>query len=356
MISLAKSSLSTKLPEPADAGNWPTALAPMQDVTGLPFMRVVARRGSPDFFFTEFIRVHAHSRVSPEILSSITEKPDERPVFAQLIGENLDDLRRVAREMNSYPISGLDLNLGCPAPRVYRKNVGGGLLREPEKIRKIIEVLGEETKFLLSVKMRIGFEDDRYFEPILEILAESPVGLVSIHARTVKGGYKSAPSYAHVEKAVGFLRCPVLLNGSVETGAQALSLREKTGAHGIMIGRSAIRNPWVFQQIRDLQSARKIFQPKLGDLFEYCEDLYASLEKPGMREESMVGRMKKFLNFVGLSVDAEGEFLFCMRRAKTRADLFQVCERFMLKGGRAEEHYSLEPFDHSTKAGTSTHQ
>ena len=94
----------------------------MQDVTGLPFMKVVARRGSPDFFFTEFIRVHAHSRVDPEILSSILDKPEDRPIFAQLIGENLNDLRRVARELNSLPIAGVDLNLGCPAPRVYRKN------------------------------------------------------------------------------------------------------------------------------------------------------------------------------------------------------------------------------------------
>jgi len=345
VISVTKSSPITKLPDVAEPGNWPTALAPMQDVTGLPFMKVIARRGSPDFFFTEFIRVHAHSRVSPEILSSITDKPDGRPVFAQLIGENLDDLRRVTREMNALPIAGLDLNLGCPAPRVYRKNVGGGLLREPERIKEIIEVLGEETNFLLSVKMRIGFEDDRFFEQILDILADSLVGLVSIHARTVKGGYNSTPSYDHVAHAVQRLGCPVLLNGSVETGEHALDLREKTGAHGIMIGRSAIRNPWIFRQIRDLQSGRKTFYPKLADLFDYFEDLYASLEKPEMREESLVGRMKKFLNFVGLSVDSEGEFLFQMRRTKTRADLFRVCRKFMLDEGRGGEYYSLEPFD-----------
>ena len=345
MISVTKSSPVGKLPDSVVPGDWPTALAPMQDVTGLPFMQVIARRGSPDFFFTEFIRVHAHSRISPEILSSITDKPDGRPVFAQLIGENLDDLRRVAREMNSYPISGLDLNLGCPAPRVYRKNVGGGLLRDPDKIREIIEVLSEETSFLLSVKMRIGFEDDRFFERILDILTESTVGLVSIHARTVKGGYNSTPSYDHVEQAVQRLSCPVLLNGSVETGKHALALRKKTGAHGIMIGRSAIRNPWIFRQIRDLQSGRELFQPKLADLFDYFEDLYASLEKPGIREESLVGRMKKFLNFVGLSVDSEGEFLFHMRRAKVRSELFQACRRFMLDEGRGEESYSLEPFE-----------
>ena len=327
------------------AGDWPTALAPMQDVTGLPFMKVVARRGSPDFFFTEFIRVHAHSRVDPEILSSITENPGGRPVFAQLIGENLEDLRRVAREVNAQPIAGIDLNLGCPAPRVYRKNVGGGLLREPDKIRRILDVLSEEATSLLSVKMRIGFEDDCFFGDILEIIEESAVGLVSVHARTVKGGYEADPSYPHVARAVENLSCPVLLNGSVDTCRDALRLREKTGAHGVMIGRSAIRNPWIFRQIREMQSGSPVFRPKMGDLFGYFEDLFKALAKPSMSEKGHVGRMKKFLNFVGLSVDAGGEFLYAMRRSRTRDELFLVCERFMISEGREEMDFPLEPFE-----------
>ena len=194
--------------------------------------------------------------------------------------------------------------------------------------------------------MRIGFEDDRFFETILEIIAESSVGLVSIHARTVRGGYQSEPSYRHVTKAVGILPCPVLLNGSVETAGHALSLREETGVHGIMIGRSAIRNPWVFRQIRELQSGREIFRPKLGDLYDYVEDLYRSLGKPGIPETRLVARMKKFLNFVGLSVDSQGGFLHAMRRSKTRSELFGICDDYMKKKGREEEDFSLEPFAH----------
>ena len=191
--------------------------------------------------------MHAHSRIDPEILSSILDKPDERPVFAQLIGENLSDLRRVARELKSLPIAGVDLNLGCPAPRVYHKNVGGGLLRDPEKIRQILEVLGEESSSLLSVKMRIGFEDDRFFETILEIIAESSVGLVSIHARTVRGGYQSEPSYRHVAKAVGILPLSGSSKGSVETAGHALSLGGNGGSwnHDRSVGDS---EPLGFQE------------------------------------------------------------------------------------------------------------
>jgi len=316
----------------------------MQDVTGLPFMQVVGRRGSPDFFFTEFIRVYAHSRIDPAIVSSIVEKPDGRPVFAQLIGEKLDDLSRIAKELNSLPIAGIDLNLGCPAPRVYKKNVGGGLLRDPEKIREILEVLGEARPSLLTVKMRIGFEDDRFFESILRIISESSVGLVSIHARTVRGGYQSEPSYRHVAEAVQSLSCPVLLNGSVETAHHALRLRDETGVHGVMIGRSAIRNPWIFRQIRELQSGGEIFRPKLSDLYDYVEDLYLSLDKPDIAETRLVARMKKFLNYVGLSVDSAGGFLHGMRRAKTRSELFGICQEYMRESDRGSMDYSLEPF------------
>ena len=114
----------TTLPKSLIEGQWPTALAPMQDVTNLPFMKVVAKRGSPDFFFTEFFRVHANSRIDNEILSSITQNPTQQPVFAQLIGENIEDLRRTVQDFESYPIAGIDLNLGCPAPRVFKKMWG----------------------------------------------------------------------------------------------------------------------------------------------------------------------------------------------------------------------------------------
>src|ERR1700689_4714024 len=113
----------------------------MQDVTGLAFMRVIAAYGAPDYFFTEFFRVHAQSRPERHILRSIDENATGRPIFAQLIGEDIGHLERTAAELARHPITGIDRNLGCPAPKVYRKNVGGGLLREPEQIGEILRAL-----------------------------------------------------------------------------------------------------------------------------------------------------------------------------------------------------------------------
>ena len=103
-------------------------LAPMQDVTDLPFMRVIARRGAPDWFVTEYFRVHPGSKLHPYIQRSIVENATDRPIFAQMIGSDVDSLVRTAGELAQLPVAGIDLNLGCPAPIVCRKNAGGGLL------------------------------------------------------------------------------------------------------------------------------------------------------------------------------------------------------------------------------------
>lgn len=333
------------LPVTLVPGQWPTALAPMQDVTNLPYMKVVAERGSPDYFFTEYFRVHAHSRLDPSILSSITENPSGRPVFAQLIGENLEDLRRTVRDLAPYPVAGIDLNMGCPAPKVYKKNVGGGLLREPGKVDRVLGLLREEIPGLFTVKMRIGFDDDTPFETLLDLLEKHAVDLLSLHARTVRGGYRSSPSYPHVKRAAERLNIPVLANGEVSSADKAERVLGETGAHGLMIGRAAIRNPWIFRQLRELQAGTALFRPRLSDVYGYVEDLYDAMSGPSIPELAQVARMKKFLNFVGLGVDSAGRFLYEMRRTRTRSELFEVCSRYMLANGNADVFFPDEPHD-----------
>ena len=327
------------------AVGFPTALAPMQDVTGLPFMNVVTGYGPPDLFFTEYFRVHAHARVDPYILSSITENKSGKPVFAQLIGEDLEHMARYACDLQQYPIAGIDLNLGCPAPRVYRKKVGGGLLRDPERVDAVLQTLRDACPCPLTVKTRIGFEDSRNFGRILEIFSKNEVELVSLHARTVKGGYRSIPEYEYVTQAVNSLDCPVLLNGNVDTAEGAIRLKQSTGAAGVMIGRSAIRNPWIFQQIRELQNGQEMTHPTHGDVCHYIRELYDALSNAAVPEERQVARLKKFLNFVGLSVDREGGFLYQMRRARTLSELEDACKQYLLDDCLIDSPIHLAPFE-----------
>ncbi len=328
-----------------------SALAPMQDVTTLPFMRTISSCGAPDYFFTEYFRVHAHSRLESHILESITENETGRPIFAQLIGEDLDQMERTALALQQYPVAGIDLNMGCPAPKVYKKNVGGGLLRDPDKIDALLGRLRSVCRGLFTVKMRIGFESPEHFEAILDCINRHAVDLLSVHGRTVKEMYRGAVHYDFIRSAVQRSRCPVLANGNVTSAASAAAVIEYTGAAGVMIGRSAIRNPWIFRQLRETFEGDPVYQPRLADVRSYVDRLWEntrfvpSSEREDVSMEARhVARMKKFLNFVAQGVDAEGAFLHRMRRARTRAELFRTCDAFLVAGNRGGLPFADEPF------------
>lgn len=332
-----------RLPAPIAPGQPVTALAPMQDVTDLLFMTVVGECGAPDWFFTEYFRVTETSRLEPHILRSITDNPTGRPVFAQLIGENLPALRRTALELLQFPVAGIDLNLGCPAPKVYKKNVGGGLLRDLPRIDAILGTLREAVVAgRFTVKMRIGFDDASSFDALLDLLAKHSVDLLSLHARTVKELYRSEVRYHFIARAAARLPCPVLANGNVTSAAKAAQVIETTAAAGVMIGRSAIRNPWIFRQVREHFAGAPVSPVALREVRAYVDRLWVVTAAPDVPERVRVGRMKKYLNFVGQGVDPAGAFLADMRRAQSAAGLFAVCDRHLLHGPQtwlADEPY-----------------
>lgn len=317
----------------------------MQDVTTLPFMRLLGKYGAPDLFFTEYFRVHGHSRLEQHIVDSILHHDTGRPVFAQLIGESLPDLERTVSAIHTagLPVAGIDLNMGCPAPKVYKKNVGGGLLRDPAKVDEIIGCLRAAVDGRFTVKMRIGFEDDRNFEAILDLIEGHKVDLLSLHARTVKEAYRSEVHYEYIKRAVERLPCPVLANGNVTSVAKGQCVLDETGSAGLMIGRHSIRNPWIFRQLREHFAGEPVFAPTLADVRQYVEDLYEATTLPDRKGRYHINHLKKFLNFVGLSVDTDGQFLHDMRRAQSKEDLDAVCDRHLIEGGRAEELFPAEP-------------
>ncbi len=314
----------------------------MQDVTDLAFMGVIAHYGAPDYFFTEFLRVHSQSRPEKHIVRSIDENATGRPIFAQLIGEELEPLRRTVEQLLRHPVAGIDLNLGCPAPKVYKKNVGGGLLRDPARIDEILGTLRAASPGLFTVKMRIGFDDTSHFDRIIDLVNHHQVDLLSVHGRTVKEMYRSEVHYEFIARAAARARCPVLANGNVTSSAAAVRILQFTGAAGVMIGRHAIRNPWIFRQCREAFAGHPVARITLGDVREYVDRLYYATQSADFPERAHVNKMKKYLNFLGQSVDPTGAFLHDMRRTQTREELFAVCDRHL--AARADSEFPPEPY------------
>ena len=315
------------------------ALAPMQDVTDLPFWKLMGGYGGADVYFTEYFRVHATSHLEHWILKSITDNPTGRPVIAQMIGNDIPSLVRTARELQQYPIAAVDLNLGCPAPVVYRKCAGGGLLREPQRVDSILGALRDAVKTMFTVKTRLGFDSPLVFDELLPMFAKHSIDLLTVHGRTVAEMYRSDVHYDYIARAVAGLPCPVLANGNVYSVETADDVLRLTGAKGLMVGRGAIRNPWLFHQIRQHRRGETIFVPAGHDVLAYVRALYDAVCSPGVRELSQVQKMKKYMNYLGAGVEPTGQFLHRIRRATTKADFFRVCEDFL----NHDQPMSLEP-------------
>ena len=317
------------------------ALAPMQEVTDLPFWRLMSTYGGADVYFTEYFRVYATSRLDRHILASITENPTGRPVIAQMIGNEIPHLVRTARELQQHPVAAVDLNLGCPAPVVYRKCAGGGLLREPKRVDAILGALRDALEIPFTVKTRLGFNDATVFEELLPIFARHGIDLLTVHGRTVAGGYRSEVDYAAIARAVDALPCPVLANGNVYSVGKAADVLRQTGARGLMIGRGAIRNPWIFEQTRCWLRGEELPPPPRGyEVLEYVETLFEAVCTPGMGGSAPVQKMKRYMNFLGLGVEGTGQFLHEIRRVQTTADFFGVCRHFLSH----DNPMPLEPF------------
>jgi tRNA-dihydrouridine synthase B len=329
------------------------ALAPMQDVTDLPFWRLMSTYGGADVYFTEYFRVYAGSHLQKHILKSITANPTGKPVVAQMIGNDIPSLVRTARELQQHPIAAVDLNLGCPAPVVYRKCAGGGLLREPRQVDAILGALRDAVKIRLTVKTRIGFDSPAVFDELLPVFAKHSLDLLVVHGRTVREMYRHQVHYEYIARAVTAVPCPVLANGNVHSAQNAADILKRTGARGLMIGRGAIRNPWLFRQIRQHLRNEPVLLPRGSEVLEYVRALYEAVCSPGARESAQVQKMKKYMNHLGLGVDSDGQFLHHIRRVATRVDFFRVCEEFL-------EHnrpMPLEPLTHTDTAfpsGTSS--
>ena len=322
------------------------ALAPMQDVTDLPFLKLMAKYGGADVYYTEYFRVHSTSHLEKWILDSITMNPTGKPVIAQMIGNDIPSLVRVAKELQHYPIAAVDLNLGCPAPVVYRKCAGGGLLREPKKIEAILGALRAAVTTKFTVKTRIGFESPEVFAELLPIFARHSIDLLTVHGRTVKEMYRAPVHYDYIARAVKSLPMPVLANGNIYSAAKAQEVLSETGARGLMIGRGAIRNPWLFDQIRAQQRGETQFIPSGLQVLGYIRELYETVRPPQIKEAAHIQKMKKYLNYIGLGVEPTGEFLHQIRRVTTEHDFFNLCETYLSH----DQPMPLEPFTLDLKA------
>ena len=303
-------------------------LAPMQDITDLAFMGVMERfGGGPDAYVTEYFRVHEDSTLEKHILRSIDENRTGKPVLAQMIGQSIPDLVRTAKLLEEHAVAGIDLNLGCPAPVVCNKLAGGGLLRTLDHLDAILGNLREAITGRFTVKTRLGYDNAEEFAALLEIFGRHAIDALSIHGRTVAERYRTPIHPDWIRQAVEQLACPVFANGNVVSVNTGKALHAQTNATGLMVGRGAIRNPWLFGQLRAAYHGDLFRPPTLGDIYQYIQALYEETKRTtGFNEIKHVQKMKKYLVFIAQGIDPDGSFEYSIRRVTTPEEFWHQCE------------------------------
>jgi tRNA-dihydrouridine synthase len=175
---------------------------------------------------------------------------------------------------------------------------------------------------------------------LLAVFARHSLDLLTVHGRTVAEMYRPAVHHDLIARAVEAMPCPVLANGGVASAAGAAAVLAHTGARGLMIGRGAIRNPWLFAQIRRHGRGAPVAPPAGREVLDYLRALYDAVCHPAVRESAQVQKMKKYLNYVGEGVEPTGRFLHDIRRVTTRTDFFRVCAEHL----DHDAPMPLEPF------------
>ncbi len=261
--------------------------SPMAGCTDLAF-RLVARRYGMEFAFLEMVSADALVRQNQKTLLLLKSTESDRPLGAQLVGCNPETMGEAAAIIEDMGFDLLDLNLGCPVPKVTAPGGGSALLREPQTAQKIFESVIKKIKRIpVTAKMRKGFSDASGQEAvqIARLAEKSGLSAVTVHGRTRVQGYSGAADWEAIARVKEAVRIPVFGNGDVFNAEDAQRLLSTSGCDGVMIGRGGLGNPWLYQSIHAALSGSTAFlQPSLEDKKKAAlEHLRLEIETEGER-------------------------------------------------------------------------
>jgi len=236
---------------PIDFSKTLYVLAPLASYSDLPLRSVVKKFGA-DLTVSEMISSNALAYQSKKTLKMLEKSPFETPYSVQLAGSDPKVLRDAVEKLNDEEgIDCIDLNCGCPVPKVVNNLSGSSLLRDLPQMAQAIETIKKySNKAQTSVKIRLGFDEKNHIE-IAKVCQEAGADFIAVHGRTRSGKYKAPVDYDAIKEIKEALSIPVIANGDIDTPAKARWVLEHTGADGIMVGRGAIGSPWIFHQMKN---------------------------------------------------------------------------------------------------------
>src|ERR1035437_2016706 len=302
-------------------------LAPMEDVTDVSF-RLLARELGADAVYTEFISSEAIIRAAAKSMKKLVTSPAERPVAIQIYGGDPDVMQEAARISEAAGPDFIDINCGCGVKNVVRHNAGAGLLKDPERMARMVRGVVDAVKLPVTVKTRIGWDANTI--NILEIapmLEQAGAQALTIHCRTRAQGHNGEADWSWIPKIKQVVSIPVFLNGDVKTPEDAERAFRETGADGVMIARAAISNPFIFRQIKELRNTGRYAQPSLEERVRVClRHLVHSCEIRG--EKRGVFAFRKYYSGYFRGIPGASRLRSDMMQLTSLASVIEWLERF----------------------------
>lgn len=312
----------------------PVFLAPMAGVTDMAYRILAHDLGCP-LCYGEMVSVQGIHYRNERTLSMLRTEPGERPIAIQLFGPEPEGVAEGARYLEDLGTADIiDFNMGCPAPKIVGNREGSALMRDPGRAFAIMKALRKAVRLPVTVKMRKGWDEDHVNAVEMAKLAEEAgMDAIAVHGRTREQFYSGRADWEIIGKVKEAVSIPVIANGDVRTLEDLDRIRRETGCDGVMIGRAAQGNPWIFRQFTEyLRTGRRLPPPTMkerADMILRHLDLLLAYKGDyiGPRE------MRKHATWYTRGQVGGGEIRNLFNRAETREDFKAILDRYMYEEG-----------------------
>jgi tRNA-dihydrouridine synthase B len=306
--------------------NW-LIMAPMAGITNLPFRLMVKRMGAA-LVSTELISAVGLSLNNKGSLIYLRSLPEEKPLAVQIFGAEPQTMAMAARIVIESGADLVDINVGCPVKKVTKSGAGAGLLRDLKNLEKVLSAVRQVCHVPLTVKTRIGWSPD---EPVAcevaRIVEDCGVDAITLHARFVTQKYSGRADWDMIGRVKSRSKIPVIGNGDVHKPLHAIEMKAQTGCDGVMVGRAAVRNPWIFKQILQLEKGLPVERPNLTERRALIMDHF-SLLSDFIGEHKAAYHMRGILLRYTKGLPHSSRFREKLTKIKDSASLISVLDEY----------------------------
>lgn len=306
----------------------PLVLAPMAGITDFPF-RMICKELGAGLVFSEMVSVEALIREHKRTFNMLHTDHAERPVVFQIFGSKPNSMAEAARIVSQGIVDFIDINMGCPVPKVLKCGAGAALLRDIGRAKEIMAAVVDASSVPVTVKIRLGWDSQNIVAVDIASAAESVgIAAITVHGRTKAQGFTGHADWGMIKQVKDSVGIPVIGNGDVRSAQDVKMMKDETGCDGIMIGRAIQGNPWIFREAKqyleiDVVPPHPTLEEREAVMLRHLNDMVKTLgENIGVRE------MRKHLCWYTKGLPGGAEFRMKMNRLSRVAEIIQAVEDF----------------------------